>query len=222
MQLASSTFLLVAALLLPACDPDVRRTPTDIDGDGGSGVEASGAGGGSVPGDDDGGVPDEDLAMCPAPPARPDGLREGSVPSGVMDEPQASAVFQRASHEVGHIVSVLNAPPGDAPGDFLTIEGDSISADRDGEALRGTFVRDAATGKVCAAIRFGAWTGGHGGWGLSALDGTMYVLIEGTATRAQGSVGLVESGALEGAPVAEVHVEHDGELLSGDVGEFTF
>ena len=50
----------------------------------------------------------------------------------------------------------------------------------------------------------------------------MALLIDGQVTTAAGTVGLVESGALEGASLAEVRVEHDGELLSGFVAEFAF
>lgn len=69
---------------------------------------------------------------------------------------------------------------------------------------------------------FGSWTGGHGGWGLSALDGTLQLLIDADAVEARGSLGLVESGPLEGAPMAPVTVRYVDEALSGTVAGFSF
>lgn len=226
MQLASITAWITALLVLSACATDVRRTSTATGDD----AEEGGAvgGGADTGGEDDGDAqlddvePDEEFAMCPAPPPRPGGLRDGSVPAGVPDEEEASAIFQRASHEVGHVVTVLLAESGDPPSDLLTIDGDTIAADSDDEALRGTISRDAATGRVCVALRFGSWTGGHGGWGLSALDGTMLVLVEDGETTAVGTLGLVESGPLDGAAPGAVGIHHDGELLSGSVDRFDF
>ncbi len=218
---AASLLLVVAAAsaALSACDADIRRRSGEGSDEGFTGNE-----GGAPPGpvDVDDGEDPAQFAMCPEPPPRPDGLREGVVPSSAPDPEEAAAIFQRASHEMGHVVSVLLADPGDPPSDLLATDGETLTSDRDGEALRGAITRDAATGRICAAIVFGSWTGGHGGWGQSALDGTMLVLVEGQKSSAIGDLGLVESGPLEGAGRGDVRIEHDGELLSGSVDEVDF
>lgn len=98
----------------------------------------------------------------------------------------------------------------------------------DGGELRadGTLAsRDGRT-RALLEVRFRRWTGRHGGWGYSALDGPVRVAIDlasgGHTVTACGPLQLVGGGALRGTPVADVSfTEATGgteRRLEGQVG----
>jgi hypothetical protein len=213
--------VVLAGAWCAGCAAEVERKAVD-GGAGGSSAEASGedttessVGGGGA------GAEDPRFALCPPAPSRP-GDPSAPVPSGVPDETEAAAIFQRASHEVGHVVSAIVAEEVGDVHSLFDIEGEVLAGNLDGQTVRGIIARDEASGRTCVALVFDAWTGGHGGWGFNALDGTMELLIDAESVDARGLLGLVESGPLEGAPAAPVTVRYLGEALSGTVGAYTF
>ena len=153
--------------------------------------------------------PPADAAPCP-----------GSVPAGGLDVVQAESIFGRTTHEVGHIADLAR---GDAAGTGLfEIDGDDITALRDFGYVAGHISREVGSNRACVSLSFACWTGGHGGWGPSALDGRAEVLVDGDVVEARGALGLTEGGALSGAPSAEVWVHIENASVEGSVGSFEF
>lgn len=117
------------------CAAEVERRSVDAGGGGASASASDGSTTTVSSGRDQGGEGGADprFALCPPPPARPDGLREGTTPDGAPDEEQAAAIFQRSSHEVGHLVSAILAEEAGEFQSLFGIEGDTLAASLDGE-----------------------------------------------------------------------------------------
>lgn len=155
------------------------------------------------------GEPPKDVMPCP-----------GGVPEGQPDGTQAEWIFGRAVHEVGHIVAVVRDGKGD--GGVFELDGDEIQAAIDVGYVVGHVARGDTSTRACVALSFACWTGGHGGFGPSALHGSAEVLIDGETVQARGQLGLTEGAALTGAPAAEVWMELDDASAQGTVGRFEF
>jgi hypothetical protein len=101
-------------------------------------------------------------------------------------------------------------------------DGDDIWALTDSGYAVGRIARDESTGRACVRVAFACWTGGHGGFGPSALDGHAEVLVDTDTLEARGELGLNEGGALSGAPSADVWVHIEDASVQGTVGDFAF
>jgi hypothetical protein len=153
---------------------------------------------------------DAPLSVCGAAP-----LDEPS-----LDAAQRDALFGRLHHEVTHLADAVSAISEGrlSPTETWTITEDGGSMEVHGELLE----RDAET-LLVAEVTFVHFTGRHGGWGLSALEGRVCVTITvpsgGDRTiEVSGAIGLVEDGPLRGAPTATAwYLEHAGEII-GRVG----
>jgi hypothetical protein len=160
-----------------------------------------------------------DAATIPEPPADA-GPCPGGVPAGALVGEAAGWIFGRAMHEIDHIGEVVY-PGVEDPGLF-EIDGDELRALSDSGYVVGRIAREGGTGRACVRVAFACWTGGHGGFGPSGLDGRAEVLVDDETVEARGELGLVEGGALSGAPSAEVWVRIEGASVEGSVGEFAF
>ena len=156
-------------------------------------------------------VPEPDpTAACPSDPGPPppDAVAcVGQVPEGTVDEDGAEAIFARAVHEADHILFALE----DIDGSFDDTTDDGF--------MVGALVRPPA-GSPCAVVRFVCWTGGHGGFGPTGLHGQATLVFEDGGVEMAGRLGLVESGALQGAPYADVQATIDGVDVAGTVDDF--
>lgn len=156
-------------------------------------------------------MPDPDpAAACPSEPGPPpsDAVAcVGQVPEGAVDQQGAEAIFARAAHEADHILFALE-----------DIEG-AFSDTTDEGFMVGELARPPG-GSPCAVVRFVCWTGGHGGFGSTGLHGQATLLFEDGGVEMAGRLGLVESGALDGAPYADVQVTIDGIDVAGTVDDF--
>lgn len=199
---------IVATLaLLAGCQPDLLGETSDRGSDDGSSTAA----------DDAWSLCDETL--LPEPPA--DAIAcPGGVPTGELGADQANAIFGRMTHEVGHLVALVREGADEAG--LLERDGDEIRAGLDVGYVLGAIATDATTAKSCVAVELACWTGGHGGWGQSALDGKIEVRIEGDRVEVVGDLGLTEGGALSGAPAAQVWARIDAASVEGSVGAYGF
>ena len=132
--------------------------------------------------------------VCPdAPAGPPAGVEEceGQVPDGVADADDAEAIFWRGVHEAEHLLEDIEELDG-------IFEETSDSGYMFGELWRSS---DAS---ACAVVRFGCWTGGHGGFGPTGLHGVATLRFDEGQVEVTGRLGLVELDALSGAPCADV------------------
>lgn len=160
-----------------------------------------------------------DAAALTDPPAEA-GPCSGSVPAGELDATQAGSIFGRTTHEVGHVADLVRG--GAAETGLFESDGDDIQALTDSGYVIGHIVRDEGTERACVSLSFACWTGGHGGFGPSALDGRADVLVDGAVVEVRGGLGLTEGGALSGAPSAEVWARIEDASIEGSVGAFEF
>ncbi len=147
-----------------------------------------------------------------------------------LTQQNAEDILYRVVHESGHIASLVAGSGGDL---FTWTDGGAhFFASTDDGYLVGALPEawDGESG-ACAVAEFDCWTGGHGGWGPSALAGVALIdttLAEGFVTHVRivsDSLWLVESGPLSGTPPAAVAVDLvlvDGEILelSATIGEY--
>jgi hypothetical protein len=184
--------------------------------------EAETSGGEADGGETD--VTDDPWQLCDAaaladPPADA-GPCSGSVPAGELDAMQAEYIFGRTTHEVDHIADLVRGDAGE--NGLFEVDGDDIQALTDSGYVVGHVAREEGTDRACVRLSFACWTGGHGGWGPSALDGRADVLVEDDLVEARGALGLTEGDALTGAPSAEVWVHIENASVEGSVGAFEF
>lgn len=131
-------------------------------------------------------------------------------PDGPLTQESASAIFMRTVHESRHLFDRIDA--GES-GPFEDVD--------DLGFMRATLdATDPEAG--CISLRFSCWTGGHGGFGLSALHGSAIVTRTNTSAQIEGVLGLVEGDALQGAPGVQVSITVTAEDQSGSVGGFQF
>lgn len=71
-------------------------------------------------------------------------------------------------------------------------------------------------------VTFACRTGGHGGFGPSALDGRVEALVDVDGIEARGELGLSDGEALAGAPADELWVRIDDDGVEGTVCAFAF
>jgi hypothetical protein len=150
------------------------------------------------------------LSVCGAAP-----LEEPS-----LDAAQRDALLGRLHHEVTHLADAVSAI---AAGRLSRTDTWTITEDGGSMEVHGELVERDSETQLVAEITFVHFTGRHGGWGLSALEGRACVTItvpsEGDRTvEVSGAIGLVEDGPLRGAPTATAwYLEHAGEII-GRVG----
>lgn len=144
----------------------------------------------------------------------------GHVPAGELDDVQADAIFGRTTHELGHLGDIIRG--GSQDSGLFERDDDDIWALTDSGYAAGRIARDESTERACVRVAFACWTGGHGGFGSSALDGRAEVLVDAERVEARGELGLTEGGALTGAPSADAWVVIEGPNVEGTVGEFAF
>lgn len=160
-----------------------------------------------------------DDAAMPEPPDDA-GACAGGVPAGEIDDVQAEAIFGRATHELQHLRDVMQGHTHD--GGLFEREDDDIWALTDSGYVVGRIASENGTERACVRVAFACWTGGHGGFGSSALDGHVEVLVDAERVEASGVLGLSDGGALTGAPSADVSVRIDDTHVEGTVGELAF
>jgi hypothetical protein len=148
---------------------------------------------------------------------------------GALTLQNAEDLLYRVVHEAGHLASLVAGSEGGLA--TSTEDGTHFEAFTDDGYLTGALPSGWETAdSSCAIVEFGCWTGGHGGWGPSALAGVALIditLADGVVTRvrvASHSLWLVESGPLSGTPPTAVSADitlEDGEIsgLSATVGE---
>lgn len=148
---------------------------------------------------------------------------------GALTLQNAEDLLYRVVHESGHLASLVAGSEGGLVS--WTEDGAHFTASTDDGFLAGALPADwDGDAGACAAVEFGCWTGGHGGWGPSALAGVALIEItvsDTAVTRvriASDSLWLVESGPLSGTPRTAVTVDLalvDGEIseLSASIGE---
>ncbi|MFT7578701.1 MAG: hypothetical protein ACI9MR_000359 [Myxococcota bacterium] len=170
---------------------------------------------GDLPMDDAGGP----LVGCPEPP--PDdvdlsrfGVCDGAYLEGTLTQVQSDALVRRVWHEAMHVAgSVGQAEPSGLFGPGSPSAGVLGVLDH-GYAIAAVAVSGPReVSSVCVTIQFRCWTGGHGGWGFSALNGVGRVMIVGTdgsgLLSVDGLFGLLEAGPLMGTPETRVTLEAD-------------
>lgn len=227
-SMRSESWIVVVTLLgSGACGPDVVGEATagvdesTADDDGAD--DTQGDDGPESTGDETGAVDDRwqlcDDAAMPEPPEDA-GPCAGRVPAGDVDDVQAEAIFGRATHELDHLGDVVQGRALD--GGLFERDGDDIWALTDSGYVVGRIAREDSTGRACVRVAFACWTGGHGGFGPSALDGRADVLVDLETVEARGELGLTEGDALTGAPSVDVWVHIEGPNVEGTVGEFAF
>ena len=166
--------------------------------------------------------PVDPWAFCPDAwfPAKPaDAMSCGEVPDGELQAEQAEQIFARMIHEVDHIAELLGTDSSGAGG-LYELDGDRLVGVNGGGWVDGVVAQDADGERTCASLLLVCWTGGHGGFGPSALDGTLQIQLEDEVVQAHGEVGLVEGGALVGAPAVAVEARIVDGAASGTVGSF--
>jgi hypothetical protein len=165
---------------------------------------------------------DDRWSLCDdtATPEPPDdaGACAGGVPAGEIDDVQAEAIFGRTTHELDHLRDVMQG----VDTSLFELDGDDISARTDSGYVVARIQRDDGTARACMQVTFACWTGGHGGFGPSALDGRVEALVDGDGIEARGELGLSDGEALAGAPAGELWVRIDDGGVEGDVGAFAF
>jgi hypothetical protein len=105
---------------------------------------------------------------------------------------------------------------------LFELDGDDISAVTDSGYVVARIRRDGSTARACMQVTFACWTGGHGGFGSSALEGRVEALVDGDGIEARGELGLSDGEALAGAPAEELWVRIDDASVEGTVGAFAF
>jgi hypothetical protein len=167
--------------------------------------------------------PVDPWAFCPSAwvPAKPADAMScaGAVPYGELQAEQAEQIFARTIHELDHIAELLGTGSSDAGGLF-ELDGNRLVGVNGGGWVDGVVAQDAEGERTCASLRMACWTGGHGGFGPSALDGMLQIQLEDEVVQAHGKVGLVEGGALIGAPAVAVEARIVDGAASGTVGSF--
>lgn len=158
---------------------------------------------------------------------------DGAFTQAGPTEDDARHIYGRLIHEVGHVRDVM----------LTGAESGVIRQVDDGRRhLEGMVDHGFMSGIVrsqdrkdgiasCATLRFECWSGGHGGFGPSALEGDVRVIVEEPADasnptmRITGAVGLVESGPLQGTRQMDVDIaaqlsQTDGWIGEGTIGGF--
>jgi len=183
--------------------------------------------------------PDDPLpdwtGACPA----PAGLEElepsliGSCSNqpaeGSLTLQNAEDILYRVVHEAGHMSSAMTATD-DGLFTWTYDGGEMLATTDDGFAIGLVTDRPTADSEACAVVELRCWTGGHGGWGPSALAGVAFMEVtveagEVTHVRvASDAMWLVEAQPLSGTPRTTVSVGMSiaqGEVVQLDahVGE---
>ncbi|NUP11813.1 MAG: hypothetical protein HOW73_37675 [Polyangiaceae bacterium] len=177
--------------------------------------EATGGGPASGGG---GGGPDD---KCPAPtdipelPADALGDCSNDPRTGALTQEDAENLLGVLVHEATHL-SALAAGQDGGLFTWTSTDGSTFAGELDSGYVSGRFstpvLEDGAT-TTCAVIEFGCWTGGHGGWGPSALAGVAFITVtmkDEVVTHIQidgDSLWLVESEPLSGTPKTPVDVD---------------
>ena len=154
---------------------------------------------------------------------RPDRECTRAVLDGSSLSPeQRAGLVERLHHEVTHLAGAV---VGIAAG-TLPPEHDWAFGEDDGSmvVVGDLEMRDDEVA-LAAEISFTHWTGRHGGWGYSALEGTACVTIvarrdpdpDGPLLTVDAAVHLVADGPLLGSPGANVHYVASGSSLEGTV-----
>ncbi len=191
----------------------------DVD-DGSAGGETDGTAAGGHRDDPTEPVPPWTSA-CPPPsdlvPPDHGGACSNAPDGGVLSLQDAEDLLFRLTHEAGHIaglaVMIDSAPFTSEPGGAFAAQND------DGYAIGQWGPPEGDS--TCAAVELRCWTGGHGGWGPSALAGAALISVDvedGVVTRVRiqsDSLWLVEDGPLAGTPKTQVSVEM--EIAAGEV-----
>ena len=131
---------------------------------------------------------------------------------------QRDGVLERLSHEVHHLADAVQQRRLVGAGPW------TYSEDGGSMTVVGTLEERAAGVQFTAEMTFTHWTGRHGGWGFSALDGRACVTIEASGiegeeplARVSAVVGLVEDGPLRGSPAVDVWYVATDRLIEGEI-----
>ncbi len=151
------------------------------------------------------------------------------VEPGELSKEEARALLVRVDHEVAHVgvnmdvrVTALRGSTGDYPVEL------TLREDHGAMAVTGTLSVGVGHSRATLSITFARYTGMHGGWGYSALEGTVSVGIDVTPSARRltvcGPLQLVGGGALRGTPTAHVGYGISGRggaaVYDGRVGTF--
>lgn len=155
--------------------------------------------------------------------ARSDRECTRSVVEGSSLSPeQRAGLVQRLHHEVSHLAGAV---AGIAAGTLPPEHEWAFDEDDGSMVVVGDLeMRDDEVALV-AEISFTHWTGRHGGWGYSALEGTACVTIvaphvpnpDSPLLTVDAVVHLVADGPLLGSPRANVHYVASGSSIEGTV-----
>lgn len=155
-----------------------------------------------MPPPEDAAVPGHDAALAPT-------VCRHSMTASSITEDEARYLLGRLRHELRHLVSETTerAVASAAAGGERPITA-AWSEDHGDMRAEGTLATSGGRTRAALQVRFRHWTGRHGGWGYSALEGTVQVALELSAgsqtVTACGPVQLVGGGALRGTPLAAV------------------
>ncbi len=128
------------------------------------------------------------------------GVCDGAFEADAPTDEQLDALRGRVRHEAMHVAAVLAGAS--RSGLTTAAPEDGLVGVIDNGYLRGVIADDGDV--ACATVRFHCWSGGHGGWGFAALDGTLTVRLEGDVVTLAGNAGLLGGEARDGTPVVDV------------------
>ena len=127
--------------------------------------------------------------------------RASDFEEAALDAEQAKGMLGRLVHETEHIADAVaeHAARGEK-GMLFTLEEDGGA-----EHVEGTLEFRELETVASLDVVFRHWTGRHGGWGYSALDGSASITVRLQADGARlaavcGTIRLVDDGPLRGAP----------------------
>lgn len=135
---------------------------------------------------------------------------------------QRAGLLQRLRHELSHLAHAV----GDIASGTLAPQDDwTFTEDRGSMIVSGDLAMREDAVELVAEITFTHWTGRHGGWGYSAIEGVACVTIVvargpdlgDPVTTVDAAVSLVDDGPLLGSPPANVHYVSTGSSLRGTI-----
>jgi hypothetical protein len=153
------------------------------------------------------------------------------VPVGEIAEEDIESFLWRITDEASHVSQKIQNRELDF---FRTLDAESdlyARLEEGGFQVLRISPAQAETRTGCARVLMQHYTGGHGGFGVTALEGTMDVVITGDPAstlrlEVKGTLGAVEDGALIGVPMVPVEavwdidvVEQTTKLVSGRLGD---